>query len=77
MIEPQDGLEALALRLFARLSPKELRAYIAGLERHLDGQPLDEALIEVCVELGDPPDRARRLVRQAIEGKLDVRSKLN
>ena len=71
--EPRKGMEAVALRLYRTLPPREQRAYLDALRRVIDGQPLEDALVEALVEVGEPPEDARQQVRAAILDRRDWR----
>jgi hypothetical protein len=64
-VEPRDGFEAVWLRIYRQLSPRERRAGFDAMLRRLDGQPLEDSMMEMLVELGDAPDEARRKVGEA------------
>jgi uncharacterized membrane protein len=77
--KPKDGLEAAALVLWRRLGPREQRAWLDALLRHVDdGQPFEDAMAEALVELGDPPRVAHEEVRKALaDRRRDWRQVLN
>jgi hypothetical protein len=74
---PRCGMEALFLRLFRRLGPREQRTWLDAMIRVLDGQPFEDAFVEALVELGDPLGVAQQIVRSAVVENIDWRQKLN
>jgi ribosomal protein L12E/L44/L45/RPP1/RPP2 len=70
---PRNGQEAAMLRLFQQAGPRQRRAWLDALIRRVDGQPLEEAF----VELGYSPKAARQEVRAAFERAPDWRAMLN
>lgn len=65
-MELKTGLEAVFLRLFRAMPPRRQRALVDALQRRHDGQPIDEALIEMLIEFGDTPAEARREVEAVL-----------
>jgi|HubBroStandDraft_6_1064221.scaffolds.fasta_scaffold1147594_2 hypothetical protein len=76
-VEPRDGFEAVWLRIYRQLSPRERRAGFEAMDRMIDGQPLDDSMVEMLVELGDTPDEARRKVREARANPAEWRNLLD
>jgi hypothetical protein len=67
--EPRDGREAAFLaicRTFEAEDPRRRRALIDAMTRLTDGQPIEDCLTELAVELGYPPGVAREKARNAI-----------
>jgi hypothetical protein len=53
---------------YRRLGPREQRAFRDALCRTVDdGQPFEEAMVELFVELGRSPEEARETVRACTE----------
>lgn len=73
---PCDGFEAAFLVTWRNTSPRVRHAFRAAIERHHDGQPFDDAMAEMHVELGDCNAEARRKVEQVNNSTLDWRQEL-
>jgi hypothetical protein len=75
--EPQNAFEVAWLRLYRSLTPTEQRAALNAAQRLLDGQPLEENLIELGIDFGDSPEKAREDARKAIRKDTDWRELLD
>jgi len=76
--EPRDGREAVFLRRYRALRPRQQQALGDAMLRALDGQPMIESIVEAYIELGDSPAAARRRVREVLSGTArDWRKELN
>jgi hypothetical protein len=58
--------EADFLRVFESLPDREKAALLAAIERLADGQPIDDAVAEFYIDIGETDREARRLARVAI-----------
>jgi hypothetical protein len=64
--EPCNALDATLLRGYRQLEPRTQRAFFDAICRTVDdGQPFKEAMIEMLIEVGYTPARAREEVRKA------------
>jgi hypothetical protein len=75
--DPRDGFEAAWLAVFRRLTPREQLAAINAGRRFVDGQPIEDCMVEMLVELGDSPAQAREKVRTREPSDTDWRNALN
>jgi hypothetical protein len=65
--EPRDALDVALLGGYRRLGPRVQRAFFDAICRTVDdGQPFEEAMIEMLIEVGYSPARAPRGVSQGV-----------
>jgi Holliday junction resolvasome RuvABC DNA-binding subunit len=66
--EPLSALDAVLLRRYRQLEPHAARAFFNAICRTVDdGQPFEEAMVELLVEMGYSPAEAREKVREAAQ----------
>ena len=70
--EPRDGKEAAPLAYFERMPPERRDAFVDAVERLADGlavgQPAEDCLTELLVEMGWVSVEARQKARKALRG---------
>jgi hypothetical protein len=67
-VEPRDGMEAVWLWAFRRLTPRDQFAAIDAGQRMLDGQPIEACMVEMFVDMGETLAMARQRVREVSRG---------
>ena len=64
--EALNAREMALQRIFRMLTPQHQRAAAAAVRRIIDGQPLEQALIELGLDMGDTLEEAQERARSAI-----------
>jgi len=71
------GMQAVMLRKYRSLYPRERRAFLDALNRLVEGQSVQNSGVEILVELGVPLPIARRKMRQVVKQSSDWRRNLD
>ena len=75
--QPLTGVQAVMLRKYRSLYPRERHAFLGALNRVVDGQSVQNSGVEMLVELGVPLQIARRKMRQVVKQSSDWRRNLD
>ena len=66
--EALDAYEALWLRIYRAMTPRDREITFDAMCRLRDGQPLEQNLIELGIDFGQSPNEARESAREAMSG---------